>query len=98
MTPTPDFIWLNQGGLAIEMKAPKPKFSTIRGRIESAVRKAQTHGETKENFLIDLGTAPLTDELRTQLAGYNVGRRRYRISRLWVLSGNGAALTEVELK
>lgn len=36
--------------------------------------------------MIDIGEAALTDELRTQLAAFNVGRRKYRIANLWIMA------------
>jgi len=86
--PTHDFVWINRGGIHVELKSTIPKHSTIRGAIEKSVSKAASHDWcplVKENFVIDIADAALTSELRADLAGYNTGRHRWRIRRLWVL-------------
>jgi hypothetical protein len=84
--PTNDFVWLDNDLLVCELKATQPRFVSIRGRIASAVSKAEKQGVTKENFVIDLGDQPLTVELRGELARYNAGRRNQHISRMWVMA------------
>lgn len=86
--PTSDFNWLNLHVDDVEMKASR---NPLR-EIETAARKAVNHpwaSTTKERFLIDLGEHPLTDELRATFGQYNAGRRKYRISRLWVMHTDG---------
>jgi hypothetical protein len=91
--PTSDLRW---NGVDYELKSTLAKYSTIRGRILSASSKAmRNHGVVKENFIIDLGAQPIPPELLNELANYNVGRRHYRIVRLWVMSGG--VLSEVVL-
>lgn len=84
--PTNDFLWLSNGGIPIELKSTKAKYSTIRGRILETVVKAERQNVVKANFIIDLADQALTSELRTEIASYNVGREKYRIERLWVMS------------
>lgn len=86
--PTNDFIWTSNGNPSVELKSPRPRYQTIHGRIVAAASRAAKQDVVKENFLIDLGNEPLTDELRVQLERFNVGRRKYRLSRLWVMSAS----------
>ncbi|MEL4506397.1 hypothetical protein AAEX63_16060 [Luteococcus sp. H138] len=66
-----DFVWLNRGGVNVEMKATKARYETIRGRVFSARKSAwENHRVLKDVFLIDLGDAPLTTELRHRLVTY----------------------------
>lgn len=104
---TNDFVWLTNGGIRVELKSTKAKHSTIRGRIEDAVRRRERWiaanpdkpvPPAKSNFIIDLGAAVLTSELREQLAGYNAGRLKYQIVALWVLSDNGTQFEEIDLR
>lgn len=82
---TNDFTWR---GRPFELKSTQPKASSIRGRIlDAASRAMRNHGVVKENFVIDLGDAVLSDAAKQELAGYNVGRQKYRIAELWVMSG-----------
>lgn len=85
-TPTNDFLWTSRGGLPMELKSTKARAATIHGRLVDAMSKAAKHGVVKENFLIDLGGAPLPDGLLEELAGFNVGRRKYLVSSLWVFA------------
>lgn len=84
-TSTNDFTWTSKGGLPAELKSPKARYETIRGRITDAVSKARKQGVVKENFVIDIGDHELSDDLRTQLEQFNVGRRD-KIARLWVMT------------
>lgn len=82
---TSDFLW---NGDAFELKSTKARYETIHGRIVSAASRAmKNHGVVKEHFLIDLGDAQLNDELHRALAGFNDGRRLYRLVSLWVMAG-----------
>jgi hypothetical protein len=83
-TATSDFIW---NGDAFELKSTKARFETIHGAIvKSSSRAMKNHGVVKNRFMIDLGDVELTDDLREALAEFNVGRRRYRLASLWVMS------------
>jgi hypothetical protein len=94
---TNDFEWTNNGGIEVELKATRATYKAIHGRIvDAASRAMRNHGVVKSNFMIDLGTHELTAELREQLTGFNVGRRKYRIERLWVL--DRAGLHEIVLR
>lgn len=94
-----DFLWLNRGSVKVEMKSPKAKYTTIRGRIHDAVKSARVnHGVVKDSFLVDIGGERLTPELAKELQQYNIDRSRYRIDRLWVLSRDGQRLDEIDLK
>jgi hypothetical protein len=86
--PTNDFRWTSLAGQPeIELKSTLARFETIHGTLVKAMSRAMiNHGFTKENFLIDLGEEPLTLELARRLAGFNVGRRKYRLARLWVIA------------
>lgn len=86
--PTSDFDWLTRNVSNVELKTSR---NPLR-EIERAAMRAVNHQwapTTKEHFLIDIETDPLTDELRDLFAGYNAGRRKYRISRLWVMHTDG---------
>ncbi len=97
-TSTSDFFWVNNGNIAMELKSPKAKYSTIRGAIADAVMRARTnHGVEKANFIIDLGDAPLTPDLRAELSRYNLDRTKYAIQHLWVMSG-GQILPRISLR
>ncbi|WP_301119789.1 hypothetical protein [Mycolicibacterium fortuitum] len=86
-TSTNDFLWTSNQGLPIEQKTTKARYRTIEGRIIDAVKRALiNHGVTKDNFIVDIEDVELTDELRAELANYNVGREKYRISKLWVMA------------
>lgn len=103
-TSTADFDWLNRNVAGVEMKTTKARISTIRGRILDAASRAMlNHGVKKDTFLIDIGHEHLTDQLRRELETYNFdqhGNRRqnYRLSRLFVMSENGAELDEIDLR
>lgn len=84
--PTNDFIWSSNGRMVVELKSTKARFTTIDGRIQDAVMKASRQAVVKQNFVIDLADQTLTDRLRDQLAGYNIGRRKYLIRRMYVMS------------
>lgn len=86
--PTNDFRWTNNGDIEVELKRTKPRYATIHGRIVDAVSRAAKHAFEKPNFMIDIGDEPLSDTLRAELAEFNVGRRKHRIVRLWVMSGS----------
>mgnify|MGYP001161977418 CR=1 FL=1 len=84
---THDFMWLNHGPYEIELKSTKAKYSTIRGQIMGAVKRAKgNHNVTKSRFIIDLGDQPLTAELREELTHYNLDRSLYKIKALWVMT------------
>lgn len=95
-TSTHDFFWSTRNSIPVELKSTKARAATIRGRIlDAASRALLNHGVVKENFVIDLGDQPITDALLEDLAAYNVGRRKYQIKRLWLMSGG--RLQEIEL-
>lgn len=94
--PTNDFVWINNGDLAMELKSTSAKYQSIRNHIHETVRRAQAQSVVKENFIIDLGTAQLSDKLRTQLAQFNVRTTSTRIRRLFVMTATG--LEEIRLR
>ena len=97
--PTNDFIWLNRGGVETEMKSPQAKYTTIRGRIHLAVKRARlNHGVVKDSFLIDIGDEVLSVGLARELQRYNIDRSRYPITHLWVMSNDGDHLVEIDLE
>lgn len=95
---TNDFVWVTYNELVCELKATKDKYSSIKSHIQRAVTSARdNHGVVKDVFVIDLGPFRLSDKLRRQLGNYNANVEDGRIRRLFVLSGNGADLTEIDL-
>jgi len=84
--PSNDFHWVNFGSLEFEQKTSKDRYETIHGAILKASSRAAKQGIVKDNFIIDIRDAELTDELRHDLAGYNEGREKYRLQELWVMS------------
>lgn len=94
--PTNDFVWINNGQLVMELKSTSAKYQSVRNHIHTTVRKAQLQGVVKENFVIDLGAAPLTAKLRRQLSEFNVRTTSTRIRRLFVMSADG--LEEIKLR
>lgn len=97
-SPTPDFHWINRQLNDVELKSPLAKHSTIRSAIEKDARKAAQHAWApliKRFYVIDIGTEDLTIDLRAALEGYNAGRQRHQISRLWVMSHS--QLSEIDL-
>lgn len=93
--PTNDFVWVNNGELVMELKSTSAKYQSVRNHIHSTVRRAQLQGVVKENFVIDIGSAPLTAKLRRQLSEFNVRTTSTRIRRLFVMSADG--LEEIRL-
>ena len=93
---TNDAIWIDQGNIAIELKATRAKSSTMSARITDCFKQAEDAAErgdvvvSKVNFVFDIGPSALTDRLRNQLAHYNIRRAgqtpERQIKRLWVLS------------
>lgn len=94
--PTNDFYWVEQQQ-EFEIKATGATYKQIHGRIVSAASQAFTrHQMTKNRFIIDLSDQELTDALRDELAGFNIGRRKYRLASLWVMTRG--QLVEIALK
>lgn len=93
--PTNDFIWVSNANLVMELKSTSPKYQSIRNHIHSTVVRAQAREVVKENFIIDIGNAPLTEKLRRQLSEFNVRTTSTRIRRLFVMSREG--LEEISL-
>ncbi|GAA4756129.1 hypothetical protein [Gordonia alkaliphila] len=84
--PTNDFVWTSNGDVEIELKSTKARYETIHGTIVKASSRAAKHDVVKDRFIIDLVDQPLTDDLRSQLEGFNVGRKKYRLRGLWVMT------------
>lgn len=84
----------------VEAKTCKPRYQSIHSRIVKAASSAANHAEpvVKDAFLIDIGNAQLSESLLRELEGFNVGRRKYRLRHLLVLSEDGARLTAVSLR
>ena len=82
------------------MKAvERAEYSVIHGRIVNAASSAwNKHKVVTNMFVIDLQAAPLADELRKALAEFNLGRRKYRLERLWVIYSDGAGLDQIPLR
>lgn len=60
--------------------------------VMKAALKAANHPwrpTSKMSFLLDFGGEALTDEVRTAMGRYNVGRRKYRITDLWAMHSDG---------
>ncbi|TWS25359.1 hypothetical protein FK268_09210 [Tsukamurella sputi] len=83
---TNDFVWTSNGGIPTELKSTKARYESIHGTIVKAASRAARHGVVKDNFVIDLGDQELTRELRSDMERFNVGRQKYRLSGLWVMS------------
>lgn len=94
--PTNDFLWTNNNNVPTELKSTRARFETIHGQIVKAASRAAKQSVTKDNFMIDIGDEPLTDELREKLAAYNVGRRKYRAAGIWVMAQG--QLHEIDLR
>ncbi len=94
--PTNDFRWTNNNGVPTELKSTKARFETIHGQIVAAASRAAKQSVTKDHFMIDIGDEPLTDELRERLAGFNVGRSKYRAAGIWVMAQD--QLHQIELE
>lgn len=94
--PTNDFVWLNRGRIECELKSTMPKYGSIRSHIAGAVDRAVAQGVRKENFVIDLGAAPLRPKLKGQLSQYNERNPGKKIAALWVLARG--ELTEIDLQ
>lgn len=94
-----DFEWHDLGNVKVELKSPKARWETIRGRITDDRRDAiVNHGIDKRHYIVDLGAVPLSPELRDQLATYNLERTRHPIKRLWVMSDDGRTVEEIVLR
>lgn len=93
--PTNDFTWVEKG-VEVEQKSTKARYETIHGRIVDAAAQAAKQGVIKDNFLIDIGNAPLNEALRAKLARFNDGRRKYRLNRLWVMTQG--RIEEIDLR
>lgn len=98
--PSNDFYWVEKELQATELKTSKNKYSTISVRIKDAVIKAKNHevSTIKENFIIDLGSHGLSQELRIQLSKYNTRNPNSSIRSLWVMHSDGKELEEIILK
>lgn len=84
--PTNDFLWLSRGRLPTELKTTKASYRTIHGRVVAAASQAAKQQVVKENFLIHIRRSQLTTDLYEALCHFNVGRRKYRLAHLWVLT------------
>jgi hypothetical protein len=94
-----DFLWVDMDGLRIELKSPaRPLYRVVKDKIHKDVAAARRWGLSAENYIIDLGYRPLTAKLAAQLADYNANTATTAITRLWVMSRNGADLTRIHLK
>jgi hypothetical protein len=93
---TNDFIWLNHGGKEFEQKTTRANYAVIHGRMVDAASRAAKHNVVKERFMIDLRDELLTEDLAHSLEGFNVGRRKYRLTELWVMSAG--RLYEINLQ
>jgi hypothetical protein len=92
MKPVNDFVWIDRGGLEFEQKTTKARYPPI---FRHLLNGAQQH---KDRFIVDLGDEVLDAGLRHELGGYNVDRREHRIAELWVMSGAGSRLEQIELR
>lgn len=87
--PTNDFVWLDQGGIEVELKCTRPRYPTIRNQICDSVRRARDQDVRKAYFVVDLGDRRPTDTLRRQLGRYNANNPANTIAALWLMSRNG---------
>lgn len=93
---TNDAVWIDMGGIEIEIKATKAKRSTIVDRIVECFRNAERaadrgdRADSKKNFIIDIGQSALSPLLAKQLSAFNASRSGQsparRINRLWVMT------------
>lgn len=90
--PTNDFLWSSRDGRPVELKTTKPRAATIHGRLVDAMSRAARQNVVKDRFIIDLGyddlPAGVLDQLVSELAGFNVDRRKYLLAGLWLFVGN----------
>ena len=84
--PSNDFVWLSNENLEFEQKTTKARYESIHGQIVKASSRAAKQGVVKENFIIDICDVPLTNQLRESLGGFNIGREKYLLNELWVMS------------
>ena len=85
--PSNDFIWLDHGGIEMELKSPGTTFPyAVINRIWKSVNHAwNRHGFIKTNFIIDLADMVLTVDLREALATYNLTQSGLPIERVFVM-------------
>lgn len=93
--PTNDFIWVTNGGIAIELKATSDSYGKIRRLVQPAIQRAAEQGVVKDVFVIDIGPYRLRPKLRVQLEQYNLRHPDWPITRLRVMGGG--ELTEIHL-
>ncbi len=86
---TNDFVWLNHNYAVFEVKATRPKYSTIKDEISTAMAKASNWGVEKNRFVIDLRSRHLGEKLHAQLALYNSRNPHAPVRELWVLHAGG---------
>lgn len=84
--PTNDFVWHSNNNIEADVKRTKAKYSSIRDLIVPKVKAARIAGVVKENYIADIGNAPLTDKLRGQLGKFNTRNPDNQIARLYVWS------------
>jgi len=96
--PVNDFYWRTNGCMTVDMKTTGAKYSTIHDLINRAVVASKhsplVEAQLKENFIVDICPARMTDKLRGQLSMYNLRNPNNPLGRLWVLSRDG--LDEIE--
>ncbi|WP_172121305.1 hypothetical protein [Actinomyces faecalis] len=95
--PRNDYVWITQGEQVCELKSTGTKYSSISGRIKSAVESAAAQGVSKDVFVIDLGPHKMHETLARQLSRYNITREKNQIRRLIVMSRDGTEFDEIAL-
>lgn len=96
-------MWLTIGSerVQVELKSTPADYMKIHSRVRKATSSAANHDVAplvKDSFIIDIRAEVLTDELREELAGYNVGKEKYRLKNLMVLSESGSRMTAIALR
>lgn len=85
--PTNDFVWVNNGNRAYELKTPKKaKYASAADLIRQAVSKARAQNVVKDRFVINLGHRELRPTLAAQLSSYNQRNPENQIRELWVMA------------
>ena len=98
--PTSDFDWVSRDVRNVELKHGRMDPRTVMNPVLKAALRAATHPwrpMVKDCFLLDFGEEPITAEVRAAIRGHNKGRRKYRVSRLWVMHNDGE-IEELDLE
>lgn len=98
-TSSNDFIWLDEETEVCELKVTQTKYRSISKHIRDTVIAARdNHGVTKDVYMIDISPFNLSAKLRQQLSEYNQRVQDGQIRRLFVMSEDGQAFEEINLR